>query len=259
MSLSALIASIVDNDGAFGPSADHLPAQFKEYVRPSPFPFSAHLKRTRSIPYAPFSKNDKLGRVVDWNQAESSTSASGPAGQPARRTGGGATGGAPAVGKYGREPKEAFGAGSAGTFAYFHDEDEASFSLVDGTKAAKRGGAGGAAGGGLTNLGRTGQFNRGGRGGARGAPAGRGGAAGYGRGGAQGGRQEYGRGGARGGRGGAQGGRFGWKDWNKEQRTRDASVVIASDWVVLEEIEFSRLAKLRLEVDTEEPETMCVP
>ena len=211
----------------------------------------AHLRPPKtlacSIPYAPFSKNDKLGRVVDWNAADASTSLA--AGQGNRRPG--QTGGG---GKYGREPKEAFGAGSAGTFAYFHDEDEASFSLVDGSKTgAKRGG-----GAGLANLGRGGQFNRGGRGGARGAPAGRGGAAGYGRGGAQGGRQDYGRGGARGGRGGAQGGRFGWKDWNKEQRTRDASVVIGGDWAVLEEIEFSRLAKLRLDVDTLEPETLSV-
>ncbi|KAI5478983.1 translation initiation factor eIF-3 subunit 7 [Pseudohyphozyma bogoriensis] len=230
MSLSDLIATVVDNDGAFGPSADHLPAQFKD------------------IPYAPFSKNDKLGRVVDWNQAEASTSTA--AGINQNRRAPGATGG-----KYGREPKEAFGAASAGTFAYFHDEDEASFSLVDGNKtsAAKRGA--GAAGGGLVNRG--GQLSRGGRGGARGGAAGgRGGAQGYARAGA-GGRQDYGRAGAaKGGRGGAQGGKFGWKDWNKEQRTRDASVAIGADWVVLEEIEFSRLSKLRLEVDTDEPENL---
>lgn len=30
MSLSDLIASVVDNDGGFGPSPDHLPPQFKE-------------------------------------------------------------------------------------------------------------------------------------------------------------------------------------------------------------------------------------
>lgn len=108
-------------------------------------------------------------------------------------------------------------------------------------------------------MGRTGQFNRGGgRGGARGGAAGgRGGAQAYGRQGQQG-RQDYSRAGGRGGRGGQQGGRVGWKDWNKEQRTRDASVVIASDWAVLEEIEFTRLAKLRLEVDTTEVETVCV-
>ncbi|ORY90663.1 eukaryotic translation initiation factor 3 subunit D [Leucosporidium creatinivorum] len=231
MSLSELIASVVDNPEGFGPSNQHLPAQFKD------------------IPYAPFSKNDKLGRVVDWNLEASA--AAGPAAGAQRRAG------APqGSGKYGREPKEAFGAGSAGTFAYFHDEDEASFSLVDGNKgaAAKRGGA---AGGGLANLGRTGQFNRGGgRGGARGGAAGgRGGAQAYGRAGQQG-RQDYARAGGKGARGATQGGRVGWKDWNKEQRTRDASVVIASDWAVLEEIEFTRLAKLRLEVDTTEVETV---
>ncbi|KAM0751791.1 translation initiation factor eIF-3, subunit D [Meredithblackwellia eburnea MCA 4105] len=243
MSLSSLIASIVDNDEGFGPSSAHLPPQFKD------------------IPYAPFSKNDRLGRVVDWNSAEASTSLAAGA-QAARRTGTGAQastaqGGG---GKYSREPKEAFGASSAGTFAYFHDEDEASFSIVDGgskTAASKgRTGAGAGLGG---NLGRSGGQFRVGRGGARGgAAAGRGGAGGYSaRAGAQGGRGDT-RGGGRGGRGGAQaGGRFGWKDWSKETRTRDASIAIGADWAILEEIEFSRLSKLRLEVDTDEPENLC--
>lgn len=184
---------------------------------------------------------------MDWNQAESSNNLAAGQSGPRRTTttGGGQAGGG---GKYGREPKEAFGAGSAGTFAYFHDEDEASFSLVDGSKsgAAKRGGGGGG-GGSLTNLGRTGQFTRG-----RGAAGGRGA-----RGGARG---DYASRGARGGaRGGANaGGRFGWKDWNKEARTRVSSVTISNEWAILEEIEFSRLAKLRLEVDTVEPETLYV-
>ncbi|SCV72695.1 BQ2448_4232 [Microbotryum intermedium] len=226
MSLSDLIASVIDNQEGFGPSVEHLPAQYKD------------------IPYAPFSKNDKLGRIVDWNMDASTSGGQSGAGQ--RRPG--QTAGA---GKYGREPKEAFGASSAGTFAYFHDEDEASFSLVDGNKSAasKRGGS---AGGGLGNLGRSNQMNRGGgrggnRGGAAGARGGRNAMQAGGRGGQAGGR---------GGRGGGQGGRFGWRDWNKEQRTRDASVVIGADWQVLEEIEFSRLGKLRLDVDTEEPETI---
>lgn len=214
---------------------------------------------TYSIPYAPFSKNDKLGRVVDWNMGDPNTIAAGTSnarrpGQQQQQQGGG---------KYGREPKEAFGAGSAGTFAYFHDEDEASFSLVDGAKsgAAKRGGASGGGGGGIGNLGRGGQYNRGGgaggRGGARGgAMAGRPGQQGYARAGA-GGRQDYARQ-AAGVKGRQQNGRLGWKDWNKEQRTRDASVVIGSDWAVLEEIEFSRLSKLRLDVDTTDVETVYV-
>jgi translation initiation factor 3 subunit D len=189
-----------------------------------------------SIPYAPFSKNDKLGRIVDWN-AEAT--------QPAAATTSRQTGG-----KY-REPKEAFGASSAGTFAYYHDEDEASFSLVAGGAATKK--AGGASAGGL----RGSQT----RTAANGRTAGRGGAAGQaGRGGArnaaQGGRDARGQQQGRAGGRGAQGGRLGYRDWNKEQRTRDASVNIGSDWQQLEEIEFSRLSKLRLDVDTDEPETL---
>lgn len=201
-----------------------------------------------SIPYAPFSKNDKLGRIVDWNQADAAAAAAGPGGA-SRRLAAGQTG------KYGREPREAYGAGSANAFGYFHDEDEASFSVVDGAKsgAAKRGGSAG----GAPALGRSAQYTRGGRGGGRGAaasgPGGRGGA--YG---GRGGRYDgAGRGGG-GARGFGRGGRFGWKDWGREQRTRDASVTIGADWAVLEEVEFSRLGKLRLDVDTREVDTLCV-
>ncbi|GAC74609.1 translation initiation factor 3, subunit d, partial [Moesziomyces antarcticus T-34] len=63
-------------------------------------------------------------------------------------------------------------------------------------------------------------------------------------------------GGARGGRGGARGGRgggrFGWKEWDKPQRIREASVAVGQDWEQVEEIDFVRLGKLRLDVD--EPE-----
>ena len=55
------------------------------------------------------------------------------------------------------------------------------------------------------------------------------------------------------------GGRFGWKDWNKELRVRDASVTVTNEWNELEEIEFSRLSKLRMDVDTQNPETLFVP
>lgn len=191
-----------------------------------------------SIPYAPFSKNDRLGRIVDWNQGDPAQIA---AGASNRRQG--AQGG-----KYAREPKEAYGAASAGTFAYFHDEDEASFSLVDGKAAAAKRGAG--QGGGLQL--RSNQMNKQGQRqpGRPGQQTGRGGAQ-YGR---QGGRQDL-RATGKGGRPGQQG-RFGWRDWKQEQRTRDASVVVGPDWQVLEEVEFSRLSKLRLEVDTMDPETM---
>ncbi|KAK4049744.1 hypothetical protein OIO90_005325 [Microbotryomycetes sp. JL221] len=230
MSLSDLIATVVDNPTGFGPSTEHLPAQFKD------------------IPYAPFSKNDKLGRIVDWNQGDPAQLA---AGTSTRRQG-------QQGGKYQREPKEAYGAASAGTFAYFHDEDEASFSLVDGkTTGAKRGagqGAGGGGGGGI--LGRVNQANKpgqrpqqGGRFGQQGGRPGQNNARS-----GPGGRQDS-RFGGRGGRQG-QNGRLGYRDWNKEQRTRDASVVVGPEWQQLEEIEFPRLSKLRLEVDTTEPETI---
>jgi translation initiation factor 3 subunit D len=53
---------------------------------------------------------------------------------------------------------------------------------------------------------------------------------------------------------GQRGGRKGWRDWEKNNRTREASVAIDPSWQMLEEIEFHRLAKLRLEVD--EPEDL---
>ena len=46
-----------------------------------------------------------------------------------------------------------------------------------------------------------------------------------------------------------RGRRFGWKDYDKPQRNRDASVNIKPDWKMLEEIDFNRLAKLNLDTD----------
>ncbi|KAH6914715.1 eukaryotic translation initiation factor 3 subunit 7 [Coprinopsis sp. MPI-PUGE-AT-0042] len=200
---------IQDNpDGGWGPSTStNFPEQFK----------------FKDIPYAPFSKSDKLGRVADWNDLTSdgrqpaqgvSTAQANRPGQAGRR----------------RDGAQAFGTGTASAFAYFHAEDESSFSLVDNKGAAPRRGT---------------AFSRG-RGGARGA--------GY-----------AARGATRGGRGAAAGrgagpqrnvatGRRGWRDWEKNNRTRESSVVISSSWQVLEEVEFHRLAKLRLEVD--EPEEL---
>ncbi|GAA5971465.1 hypothetical protein JCM11641_008363 [Rhodosporidiobolus odoratus] len=217
MSLSSLIASVVDNNDGFGPSAQHLPPQFKD------------------IPYAPFSKNDKLGRVVDWNDSPAATASTGAAAAP-RQQGG----------KYSREPKEAFGASSAGQFAYYHDEDEASFSVVAGGAGAKKPGqqtGGGLAGRQQNRQGQQGQQR--GQQGARGQQ-GRPGQQQQQR-GQQQGRFQQGRPG--------QGGRGGWQRY-QDQRTRDASVQIGNDWQTLEEIEFSRLNKLRLDVDIDEVETL---
>jgi hypothetical protein len=46
------LPSIFDNQSGWGPASDLVPAQFNE------------------IPYAPYSKGDKLGRVADWTNPE---------------------------------------------------------------------------------------------------------------------------------------------------------------------------------------------
>ncbi|KAL7282616.1 hypothetical protein ACG7TL_004088 [Trametes sanguinea] len=199
---------INDNpEGGWGPSTSNLPPQFK----------------FKDIPYAPYSKSDKLGRFADWNDLSGDNRPTnlGLSAQANARTGG--------QGRGRRDGQPAFGSGTASAFAYFHAEDESSFSLVD-SKAgtARRGGPM-----------------------ARGRTPARGGAN-YSRVGGQRG----GRGGMTGGRGGGaqRGGRRGWRDWEKTGRTRESSVAISPDWAMLEEIEFHRLAKLRLEVD--EPEDL---
>ncbi|KZT71561.1 translation initiation factor eIF-3, subunit D [Daedalea quercina L-15889] len=202
---SFLLPPINDNpDGGWGPSTSNLPAQFK----------------FRDIPYAPYSKTDKLGRFADWNDIAGDNRPNvGLANQ------GNARGGGPGA-RGRRDGQPAFGSGAASAFAYFHAEDESSFSVVDTrTGATRRGGA----------LGR-------GRGSGRGAAGGRGAF------------QRGGRGGFTGGRGGnaQRGGRRGWKDWEKNNRTRESSVAISPEWQMLEEIEFHRLSKLRLEVDDPE-------
>lgn len=146
--------------------------------------------------------------------------------------------------------QQVYGAGTSSLFSYQHAEDEASFSVVDNqrTSTKTRGGGGGfGRGGGTIFRGRGGRgaAGAGGRGGAQGGQTG--GRGGYGQRGGRGGRDD-GRFDSRGGRGG-RGRRFGWKDYDKPQRNRDASVSIKPDWKMLEEIDFNRLAKLNLETD----------
>ncbi|KAF8622074.1 hypothetical protein AX15_007219 [Amanita polypyramis BW_CC] len=198
---------IVDNpDGGWGPSAANLPEQFK----------------FKDIPYAPFSKSDKLGRFADWNETTSDTrqTASGTTTAQNTRTG--------TINRR-RDGAPTFGSGTASAFAYFHVEDESSFSLVDNKAAPPR---------------RGGAFTRG-------------------RGNTRGGTAYNARGGARTGRGGVGGraalnqrnaGKRGWRDWDKGNRARESSVVISPQWSMLEEIDFVRLSKLRLDVD--EPEDL---
>jgi translation initiation factor 3 subunit D len=171
------------------------------------------------VPYAPFSKGDKLGRMADWT-AESKT------GDRQGRQ------------QYNRNfrDQQVYGAGTSSLFTVATAEDESSFSVVDNTRTSTK-----------RTFGRGGGTVFRGRGGQRGGPNQRGGA----RGGFQ--RAGAGRGNDRffdnrGGRGGGRGGRrFGWKDYDKPQRTREPSVNIRPEWQMLEEVDFSRLSKLNLE------------
>ena len=138
--------------------------------------------------------------------------------------------------------QQTYGATSASLFtAPTVEQDEASFSVVSNVRDS-----------GKTRFGRGAVFTRG-----RGQ---RGGARGDAR---VGGRQQFTRTGrqgggaydnARGGRsnqggGAGRGRRFGWKDYDKPQRNRDASINIHADWKLLEEIDYNRLSKLNLDAD----------
>lgn len=113
--------------------------------------------------------------------------------------------------------------------------EESTFSIVDHARNTIRG-RGGRGSVTFRGRGQRGAFNQ------RGGPAGRGT---FQRVGARGGAQQYD---ARGGRGGARGGRrFGWKDFDKPQRTREASVQPKDSWRLLDEIDFVRLLKLNLD------------
>nr|XP_008198322.1 PREDICTED: eukaryotic translation initiation factor 3 subunit D [Tribolium castaneum] len=82
---------IQDNPTGWGPC--ELPDQFKD------------------MPYQPFSKGDRLGKISDW------------------------TGAAFQDKKYANKYASQFGSGSQ--YAYYHDEDESTFHLVDTTRVQK--------------------------------------------------------------------------------------------------------------------------
>ena len=163
------LPTINDNpDGGWGPSTSNLPPQFK----------------FKDIPYAPYSKTDKLGRFADWNDISGDNRPQ----NAAQASGTSATRGGAAGGRGRRDGQPAFGSGTASAFAYFHVEDESSFSLVDNkTSTVRRGGA----------------MSRG-RGGTRGGT-------GY----ASRGTAQRGRGAFSAGRGMQRGARRGWRDWEK--------------------------------------------
>ncbi|KAG5929346.1 hypothetical protein E4U42_006177 [Claviceps africana] len=172
------------------------------------------------VPYAPFSKGDKLGRMADWTSE----------GKDRER----------GRNQYNRNyrDQQAYGASHAVSFNAPPAEDESSFSIVSNTRDSTK-----------SRYGRGAVFTRGGRGqrggrgdsrGGRGGQFQRAGGARQGGGYDRGGRSNAG---PRGGR------RFGWKDYDKPTRNRDASVNIKADWELLEEIDFNRLAKLNLDTD----------
>lgn len=179
------------------------------------------------VPYAPFSKGDKLGRVADWTSE----------GKDRERGG--------RQQFQNRYRDQIYGAGPGGLQTAFSIEgqnEESSFSLVDRSQTSTRGrGFGGRGSAVFRGRGQRGaaQNQRGGRGTFQRVGGGRGGQQGYD---------------SRGGRGGRRGGRFGWKDYDKPQRNREASVQPKDTWRMLEEIDFNRLAKLNL--DTGEGEDL---
>ncbi|KAI0600781.1 eukaryotic translation initiation factor 3 subunit D [Biscogniauxia sp. FL1348] len=171
------------------------------------------------VPYAPFSKGDKLGRMADWT----TDSKDGRDGRGGRQ-------------QYNRNyrDQQIYGAGSAALFTAPVAEDENTFSVVSREPTKTRYGRGAVFTRGRGQRGAR-QDTRGGR--ATLQRSGRGGQQGYG----------YDN---RGGRSNApRGRRFGWKDYDKPTRNRDASINIKPDWQLLEEIDFNRLSKLNLDAD----------
>ena len=133
--------------------------------------------------------------------------------------------------------QQVYGAGTSSLFAVQLAEDESTFSVVSNTRDSTK-----------TRFGARGTFTRGR--GQRGRADTRGGRGQFQRIGGRAGQPGYNNYDTRGGRGGARGGRrFGWKDYDKPQRNRDASINIKPDWKMLEEIDFNRLAKLNLDTD----------
>lgn len=103
-----------NSDGSWGPSSSNLPDTFK----------------FKDIPYAPYSKSDKLGRFADWNDISGDN----------RQTQSGAAVN-PRTGTRGRKDgAQTFGSGIPSAFS-FQVEDESSFSLVDNKTGAPRRGS----------------------------------------------------------------------------------------------------------------------
>ncbi|KAM8704617.1 hypothetical protein ACLKA7_009128 [Drosophila subpalustris] len=161
------------------------------------------------VPYQPFCKSDRLGKISDWMV-------------PVQEK------------KYTNKYASTFGNNNS-HYAYFHEDDDATFHLVDGSnlkdlKPYQRNRYRPNLRNNMRAHGRLG----------RGNAASGGGAGGMG-GAGQGASNKYGRG--RDMRRGHMGRRF---MRNAPVRLRESSVVVRSDWVSVEEIDFPRLLKLSL-------------
>ncbi|KAK3722236.1 hypothetical protein LTR37_002669 [Vermiconidia calcicola] len=180
------------------------------------------------VPYAAFSKGDKLGRMADWTAEGKEREGRGGRQQYQQRY---------------RDQIYGGGGGPGGLQTVFNIEgqnEENTFSLVDRSQTSSRSrGFGGRGSAVFRGRGARGQQNQ------------RGGRGTYQRSDNRGGRGGYD---PRGGRGGRGGRRFGWKDYDKPQRNREASVQPKDSWRMLEEIDFNRLSKLNL--DTGEGEDL---
>ncbi|KAJ5085184.1 Eukaryotic translation initiation factor 3 subunit [Penicillium argentinense] len=213
-------------------------------------PTSSSDNMLNGVPYAPFSKGDKLGRMADWTAESKDRERQGR--QQYNRNFRGEN--QPTPNTLTASPFESwrdaqsqrthndffvgtdqqvYGAGSGSLFTVAAAEDESSFSVVDNTRTSTK-----------RTFGRGGGTVFRGRGGQRGGMAQRGGRGAFQRaGGGRGNDRFYdNRGGGRG-----RGRRFGWKDYDKPQRTREPSVNVRPEWQMLEEVDFSRLSKLNLE------------
>ncbi|XP_035795336.1 eukaryotic translation initiation factor 3 subunit D [Anopheles albimanus] len=154
----------------------------------------------KDIPYQPFSKSDRLGKISDW------------------------TGTAQTDKKFSNKYASQFGGGSQ--YAYFHEEDETTFHLVDSARIQKPPHQRGRFRGNMRN-------NRSGRG--RGA-----------RGGVQvGGMTTLSKSASK-LRDQRRGTTRKWGMRGPPPKIRDASVTVRPDWVTIEEMDFPRLSKLSL-------------
>ncbi|ORX88426.1 translation initiation factor eIF-3, subunit D [Basidiobolus meristosporus CBS 931.73] len=104
---SFVLSTIHDNESGWGPSASHLPEEYKD------------------IPYAPYSKGEKLGRIADWSAPDNKDNKD--------------MGGRNRQGyRNYKESYQGYGSGAASAFVYQHTEDESSFSVVDNRTGAQK-------------------------------------------------------------------------------------------------------------------------